>query len=109
VREPVGADAGVVEQQVDPAEPLHGRLDRRGHCGVVAHVRHRGQRAALGLQRRELVGRSHRIAGVGERRGDVDRRDVVARAGQRERRGPALPVGGAGDQRDGPAHATRAR
>ena len=41
-----------------------------------------------------------RYARVLERLGDVERDDVVAVLGQRERDGAALAVGGAGDQRD---------
>ena len=108
VGEPVRADAGVVEQDVDPAEALDRVVDRLGHRGVVADVGDDGQAgAARSLDRRpqrvQLLGRAHRVRRVGERRGDVQRDDVVAVLRQRERRRAALAVGGAGDEGD--AHA----
>ena len=82
--------------------------------GVVADVGDDGQaggaeRLELGGQRAELVGRAHRIARVLELARDVERDDVVALAGERDGGDPALAVGGAGDERDGPAHAAAFR
>ena len=115
VGEPVGADAGVVEQQVDAAEAL----DRRGDGGsdrcVVADVGDRDQARgagglALALERLELGRGAHAVAGVLERRRDVERDDVVAGGGERERHRAALAVGGAGDERDRAlAHASAPR
>ena len=53
-------------------------------------------------ERAELVRRAHRVAGVLELAGDVQPDDVVPLAGERDGGDPALPVRGAGDQRDGP-------
>ena len=51
VRQPVGADAGVVEQHVDAAEALDRRVDGGAHGRVVAHVGDAAtQRAALGAR-----------------------------------------------------------
>jgi hypothetical protein len=115
VGEPVGADAGVVEEDVDAPETLDGGADGFGHGGGVAHVGDGGQarRAgglALGAQRLELLRGAHLVAGVGERRSHVEGDDVVAVGGQGEARGAALPVGGAGDEGDGAvAHVAAAR
>ena len=69
-------------------------------------------RAALDLlsQRLELRRGAHPVAGVVERRCDVERGDVVAVGCERERHRAPLPVGGAGDEGDGPvAHAAAPR
>jgi nitronate monooxygenase len=96
----VRADAGVVEEDVDAAEVRVGLLDRLGHGLVVANVG--DERQALGrdfvAQALELRGRAHPVARVLQRLADVERDDVIAVLGQRERGGAALAVGGAGDQ-----------
>ena len=62
VGEPVGADAGVVEQQVDAAEALDRRGDGGLDRGVVADVGDRDQarRSAASHSRRERL----ELAGV---------------------------------------------
>src|SRR4029079_18306046 len=105
VRAAVGADPGVVEQHVDAAEPLGCLGDGGGDRGIVAHVgRERrsldAERAHLRFERAQLVARAHAVAGVGERLRDVERGDVRASPRERERRGAALAVRGARDERD---------
>ena len=67
-------------------------------------------RLALGCERLELGRGAHPVAGVRERRGDVERGDVVAGGGERERHRAALAVRGAGDEGDRAlAHASAPR
>ena len=77
------------------ARPRRSRARRRGDRQALAP-----ELLDLGSERLELVGGAHRIGGIGELRGDVERDDVVAVLGQRERGRAALPVGGAGDERE---------
>ena len=68
------------------------------------------RRADLLLERLELRRGAHPVAGVVERLRDVERGDVVAVLCERERHRAPLPVGGAGDEGDGPvAHAAAPR
>ena len=111
--ETVGTDAGIVEEHVDPAERRDRCVNGCRYGCVVTHVGDRSQAGgadllAFGAQCLELPARSHRVPRVRERRGDVERDDVVSRAGEGEARGVALSVGGARDERGGPiAHRAR--
>ena len=105
MRQAVAADARVVEQDVDAAEPIDGGLHGGADGGVVADVGGErqafdAQGAALLRQGLEIVGRAHRIAGIGQRPGDVEGRDPDPFASQGQGRRPALPVRGPGDQGD---------
>ncbi len=85
------------------------RLDRGVHGGrdgrVVPHVGREGEAqgpeapALLG-QAGEIGARAECVAGVGQRPGDVERRDPRAFPGQRHGHGAALAMRGAGDERD---------
>jgi hypothetical protein len=89
-----GADAGVVDHDVEPAQPPGGLADRRPDRGVVAHV------GADLLQR-----------GFEGGRGQVEAGHPGAPGGQQPGGGQADPGGAAGDQRPqagelGVAHGT---
>ena len=69
----------------------------RADGGIVADVggerqAFRAQGAALLGERFELVGRAHRVAGIGQRPGDVQGRDPDPLAGHGQGRRPPLPV-----------------
>jgi hypothetical protein len=89
-----GADAGVVDHDVEPAQPLGGLADRRADRGVVAHV-------GADLLQRGLEGG----------RGQVEAGHPGAAGGQEAGGGQADAGGAAGDQRPqagelGVAHGT---
>ena len=112
VGQAVAADARVVEQDVDAAEPIGGGGDGRADGSIVADVG--GERQAVDAQRTtllgqglEVVGRAHGIAGISQRPRDIEGRDPDPLAGQRQGRRPPLPVRGAGDQRDLPGQVGR--
>ena len=64
-------------------------------------IRHAAPAASHSRRERLELGRgAHAVAGVRERRGDVERGDVVAVGRERERHRAALAVRGAGDEGD---------
>ena len=73
------ADAGVVDQHVEAAEALHGRVYGAAHGGAVAHV----------------AGHAHHPRGV------------VDRSGQRVLGAQDAVIGGAGDDHRVPSHQQR--
>ena len=105
VGEAVRADAGVVEEHIDPTEGLQPRIDGLADRGVVTHVARAGQAAHATLaarrgQRGEIVGAAERVAGIGQALRHVEGHDVHAFRGERQRGGTALAVRGAGHERD---------
>ena len=87
------AGAGVVEQQVEPAEGLLRLVEERLHRGVVADVgRHHEGLSARGLALRR--GRFERLLAPS------GKHDGVAGLHQRDRRRPADAAAGARHERD---------
>jgi hypothetical protein len=83
-------DAGVVDPDVDAAEPLDGTSGQLGHCCLVGHVGGHGQ----GLAARRLTVPRQRFQGTGPSRGQHHPRPPVSEG---ESGRPADPTGGTGD------------
>ena len=93
----IGTDTGVIEENVDPPEPLVRGRDGSRDCRVVTHVGGERQaldaeRAASFLKRVEVGTGPQPIAGILECTRDVERDDMRAFARQRQRRGTPLAV-----------------
>ena len=104
VGQPVGADPGVVEQDVDPAEAGRPSRPPRPTRRVVAHVAREGQardaRSAQSAARRvQVVRRAHAVAGVGQPLATSNAPTAALPPGQGQRRRAPLAVGRAGDER----------
>jgi hypothetical protein len=84
---------GRIDEDIDAAQPRHGRLDRADGLGFHRNVS--GQRQ--GLAARRLDPRDQVMQPIGAPAGDRDR---DAGQGQGQGRGLADPRGCAGDQRD---------
>ena len=85
-------DAGIVDEDVEPAEGGMGFGDDGGDRRLVGDIEGEGRR--LAACRRDFIGDGFRRAAV-----DVGDRDAGARRGERGRRDPADAGAGAGDQR----------
>ena len=103
VSQPIAADPGVVEEDVEASEVVEGAPHGRGDRRIIADVGGEGQAlhtqiAALRRQRVEIGRTAHGIAGILEGTRHVERRDVHAFTSQCQRRGTSLAVCGTGDQ-----------
>ena len=102
--EPIGADARVVEEDVDSSESLDRFPYRGGYGAAVAHVGDEresahAEAANLGRNGVQLVRGSERVTGVRQLAGHIQRSDVNTLAGERDGAGPTLTVSRSGNQR----------
>ena len=98
-------DAGVGDDDVEPAELVEPGLQRAGQRCLIANIGLARDDSRTGVL--DELDRGGQIIGGGQRIGhrrdlvaDVDRDDVRAVGRQPDRLGTALTAGGAGDERD---------
>src|SRR3990172_2116446 len=83
----IGADPGVVEEEIDTPELRHGGVDGGGDCGIVAYVTFEGQAIGAGLTAEKLkaaqfVLGTELVAWVGQRLGHIERPNERAGPGE---------------------------
>src|SRR5262245_36783921 len=101
----VGADAGVAQNDVEPAEDFDALIDRGYHRLQVAHVGDAGDDLPAGLLAEsdgfvEVLSGAHVVGGGGDRCAQVGGDDVGAFSGQCDRVATSLTASRAGDERD---------